>query len=459
MAVEIRLPRPISQSIRASAPSGPRHGWARWVPRLAAVLACCVHGAAQAPPRAQLPWWDRTSSSTHAGATHLLRGDLSAADLAASARAVDLQWQQVDVLLGSLRPRSRTVQQVLVFAAFDDLADTVRTQFAIDPPGHAFAFFSPLGQGVAICTEDVPPPQAIRGLAAALTAEYVRLCCGGDVPPAVECGLLDLVARADPRASGAGAAAIAAVQRAIVDKSALPLSELLAMERKEWDEACAASSGSELQEQAASLVRFLLSGKGPLKAGAFAQFMREISYGATAWTAFARVYGITSKQDWNELDKRWREFAQKEQPNAAETLRERLAFLAEGSLMLEREGAPPNSFAELSQSLVDRSFVYPKRWRPGFSSVRAADASSFRPVDPPSRQSASAKQPSFAWTAPAPPASAPTAPAGAPQAAATSPPIATISSSDPPGRGLQIRWLKTRAQPEAPWVWDLTPAK
>jgi len=419
-------------------------------------LLCCADARAQVAPRAQKPWWERTATSTHAGSTHQLRGDLSADNLAASSRAVDAQWQQIDALLGSLRPRSRTVQQVLVFAAFDDLADTLRSQFAVDPPGHAFAFFSPLGQGVAICTEDVAPPQAIRGLAAALTAEYLRLCCGGDVPPAIECGLLDLVARADPRGSGTGAAGIAAVQAALKDKSALSLFDLLVKDRKEWDEACASSDNGALQEQAASLVRFMLSGKGGMKAGAFTQFLRDISYGATAWSAFARVYGIASDRDWSEFDKRWRDFAQKEQPSANETLRERLAFLAEGSLMLEREGTPPSSFAELSQSLTDRAFIWPKRWRPGFSTVRATDASSFRPVDSPARKGGSAKQPEFTWTAPA---AAPAAPSGAPPAPLSAPQPATISSSDPPGRALQIRWLKTRVQPEAPWVWDLVPAK
>lgn len=427
---------------------------------LLVALLNCAHARAQSAPRAQQPWWERTAASTHAGNTHKLRGDLSQDNLAASARAIDAQWQQIDALLGSLRPRSRTVQQVLVFAAFDDLADTLRSQFAIDPPGHAFAFFSPLGQGVAICTEDVAPPQAMRGLAAALTAEYLRLCCGGDVPPAIECGLLDLVARADARGSGTGAAGIAAVQAALTDKSALPLFDLIEKDRKQWDEAVASSDGSALQEQAASLVRFMLSGKGGMKPDVFAQFLRDISYGATAWTAFARVYGIASGRDWNELDKRWRDFAQKEQPSANETLRERLAFLAEGSLMLEREGAPPSSFAELSQSLTDRSFIWPKRWRPGFSTVRAIDASSFRPVDAPARKGGSAKQVEFTWTAPAPPAASPAAaPNSAPPAAPSASQPATISSSDPPGRALQIRWIKTRTQPEAPWVWDLVPAK
>ncbi len=426
---------------------------------LFAALLTCVDAHAQAAPRAQQPWWERSAKSTHSGVTHQLRGDLSADNLAASSRAIDAQWQQIDVLLGSLRPRSRTVQQVLVFSAYDDLADTMRTQFAIDPPGHAFAFFSPLGQGVAICTEDVALPQAIRGLAAALTAEYLRLCCGADVPPAIECGLLDLVARADPRGSGTGAAAIAVVQAALTEKSARSILDLVDMDRKQWDEACASSDSSVPQEQAASLVRFLLSGKGGMKAGAFTQFLRDISYGATAWTAFARVYGIASERDWNEFDKRWREFAQKEQPSVHETLRERLAFLAEGLLMLEREGTPPSSFAELSQSLIDRSFIWPKRWRPGFSRIRAADASSFRPVDSPARKGGSAKQPEFLWTAPAPPAAAPPAPSGSSPTPPSAAQPATISSSDPPGRGLQIRWRKTRTQPEAPWVWDLVPAK
>jgi len=427
------------------------------------VLFAAASAASQTEPRAQAPWWERTASSTHAGKTHVLRGDLSAGSLAASSRAIDAQWQQIDALLGSLRPRSRSVQQVLVFDAFDDLADTLRSKFAIDPPGHAFAFFSPLGQGVAICTEDVAPPQAIRGLAAALTAEYLRLCCGGDVPPAIECGLLDLVARTDPRGIGTGAAAIAVVRQSLAEKSALSLFELLVKDRKEWEEDCASSDSSAMQEQAASFVRFLLSGKGGMKAGAFTQFLQEISYGSTAWTAFARVYGIATDRDWAELDKRWRDFAQKEQPSANETLRERLAFLAEGLLMLDRVGAAPSNFTELSQSLTDRSFVWPMRWRPGFSPVRAADSASFHPVDAPARKGSSAKQAEFTWTAAAQPAAGPAPPAPSPGGGAQQPPSAprlpTISSSDPPGRGLQIRWIKTREQPEAPWVWDLVPAK
>jgi len=426
-------------------------------------LPWAANAAPQTVPRAQAPWWERTASSTHSGKTHLVRGDLSADSLAASSRAIDAQWQQIDALLGSLRPRSRSVQQVLVFDAFDDLADTLRSKFAIDPPGHAFAFFSPLGQGVAICTEDVAPPQAIRGLAAALAAEYLRLCCGGDVPPAIECGLLDLVARTDPRGNGTGAAAIAVVHQALAEKSALSLFELLVKDRKEWEEDCANSDSSAMQEQASSFVRFLLSGKGGLKAAAFTQFLQEISYGSTAWTAFERVYGIATDRHWAELDKRWRDFAQQEQPSATETLRERLAFLAEGLLMLDRAGASPSSFTELSQSLTDRSFSWPMRWRPGFSPVRAADAASFRPVDAPARKGSSAKQAEFTWTAAAQPGagSAPSAapPSGGAQQPPSAPRLPIISSSDPPGRGLQIRWIKTREQPEAPWVWDLVPAK
>ncbi len=428
-----------------------RHSMAVW---WLAIVSIGTAGAALQSVVARASWWERTEKSEFATQTHRVRSDLPLNTSQSNATGIDKTWIMIDSALGSLRPRTRGLQQALLFLSQEDLSETMRSHFAIDATSEAFAFRSPLGQGVAICTEDTPAPIASRGLLAALCGEYLRLACGADLPPAVQSGLLDLVARWDVAGGGGGIgdAGAARVRGAIAKKGFPSVRQLLSMSAKEWASAFAGDAAGTLCESSASIVRFLTRVNAPGGIGAFQKYLRLVAEGTPSADAFARAYGLVTDSHWSDFDTQWRAFAQGEKPNPIETLRERLAFIGEGLRLLESEGATPSDFEALSVALTDRDFTAPKSWRPGFSQLRAECASVFTPSDacavsddavavPSKRQSTAKPSGRSARFALAPPH------------AEGSPPTVIVQESQ--SLRLKLTWFKTRAQPEAPWVWNV----
>ncbi len=391
-------------------------------------------------------WMDRTDKSIVVGETHRIRSDLPAAVGRATAEGLDRLWFAVDGGLGRLRPRTCGLQQALLFARYEDLVDVMRSSFAIEPPSSAFAFFSPLGQGVALCTEDTPGPCAARGLSAAVCGEYLQLCCGDDLSPALQVGILDFVARRDSDGAtrGIGESGIESVRASVEEGKALTALALIAMSSKEWTAATKTDSTGALSEQAASVVRYLTRSRGGAGLAAFQQVLREVAEGRPTLDAFAVVYGLRDDAAWRQFDNQWRAFAVKEKSDPIETRRERLAFLGEGLRMIESAGSCPADFAALETELKDRKFAWPLAWRPGFSQVSAVDSCTFTPSEPyktPAKPKArSPRDPAFAFGV-------------NPKAAPTTPPTIVVSNEH--GKALTLTWLKTRAEPEAPWVWSI----
>ncbi len=394
-------------------------------------------------------WWDRTSKAMFVATSHRIRSDLSAKINLTTAEGIDKLWFTIDAGLGQLRPRSRGLQQALLFTSQEDLSETMRSQFAVDPPSDAFAFFSPLGQGIAICTEDVPAPFASRGLIAAIGAEYLRLSCGADLAPALQVGILDFLARRDAKgdAGGIGEAGIAVVRKSVTDGKAISMLDFISMTEEEWKLAVAQDSTGALREQSASVVRFLTQAKTAANASYFLQYLRLVSEGTPNFAAFSVMYGLRDERGWEEFDKQWKAFALKENSSANETLRERMAFLGEGLRQLDNEGALPVNFAALEVELKDRDFVSPTQWRPGFSQIRASEPNTFTPIQPyekaagvkptPSR----GKIPQFEFDQPK-------------KGEEKQPP--SVLTVDLPNDRSKIVWFKTRPEPEAPWVWDIS---
>ena len=89
-------------------------------------------------------WWDRTSKTMFVATSHRIRSDLPAKTNVSTAEGIDRLWFTIDAGLGQLRPRSRGLQQALLFTTQEDLSEIMRSQFAVDAPSEAFAFFSPL---------------------------------------------------------------------------------------------------------------------------------------------------------------------------------------------------------------------------------------------------------------------------------------------------------------------------
>ena len=394
-------------------------------------------------------WWDRTSKTMFVASSHRIRSDLPAKTNVSTAEGIDRLWFTIDAGLGQLRPRSRGLQQALLFASQEDLSETMRSQFAVDAPSDAFAFFSPLGQGIAVCTEDVPAPFAARGLTAAIGAEYLRLSCGADLAPALQVGILDFLARRDSKGvgGGIGEAGIAVVRKSLTDAKSISMLDFMSMTAQEWKQAVAQDSNGALREQSASVVRFLTQSNTAANASIFQQYLRLVSEGMPNFAAFSSVYGLRDERGWEDFDKQWKAFALKEKSSANETLHERLAYLAEGLRQLDKEGALPVDFAALEVALKDRNFVSPTQWRPGFSQIQASEPNTFTPTQPYENASGAkplpnrSKPPRFEFEEPK-------------KGEEKQPP--SVLAIDVSNNRSKVVWFKTRPEPEAPWVWDIS---
>lgn len=418
------------------------------VPIIALVVAMI---AAVHQESAKRSWWDRTGPVTSQHATHRVRSDCGEASTLAAVNRVDAVWRSVADAFGTLRPRELAPQDLLLFAKREDLDDTVRSQLGVEVSGPAFAFYSPLGHGIAICEEDSPSPVIERGIAAAAASEYLRLTCGGDLPPAMREGLADLIARSgragDGARGGIGAAGVACVGEFVASGGAIPLRELLRIPDAAWTTRRKAADGHKVCEEAASFVRFLAQ----LPKGALATYLRGVSGGMSSDQSLANALGVRTDADWEQLDGRWREYAKLERASAVETVRERLAFLADGLQRLDAEGATPASAADLGRDLSDRKHVFPSAWAPGFSRVTAADEGVFTPAlglsdDAPRRRGSSPVVRKGAFTL--------VAPQGTARVAAAPIPEVHVEGAKP---RLKVSWHRTRNEPEAPWVWSIVP--
>ncbi len=394
-------------------------------------------------------WWDRTSKTMFVASSHRIRSDLPAKTNVSTAEGIDRLWFTIDAGLGQLRPRSRGLQQALLFTSQEDLSETMRSQFAVDAPSDAFAFFSPLGQGIAVCTEDVPAPFAVRGLTAAIGAEYLRLSCGADLAPALQVGILDFLARRDSKGvgGGIGEAGIAIVRKHVTDAKAISMLDFISMTAQEWKQGVAQDSNGALREQSASVVRFLTQSNTAANASIFQQYLRLVSEGMPNFAAFSSVYGLRDERGWEDFDKQWKAFALKEKSSANETLHERLAYLAEGLRQLDKEGALPVDFAALEVALKDRNFVSPTQWRPGFSQIQASEPNVFTPTLPYENASGAkplpnrSKPPRFELEEPK-------------KGEEKQPP--SVLAIDVSNNRSKVIWFKTRPEAEAPWVWDIS---
>lgn len=423
-----------------------------------ASVAALVGGspsAAQDGVAAKASWWERTASSVAPSRTHRVRSDLDARRTSLIATEVDTIAAAVDRALGTLRPRESAPRDLLIFATREDLDDTLRSQLAVEPLGPIMAFRSPLGHGIAFTEEDAPGPIRERTLAAALACEVLRGSCGGDLPVALQSGIADLVARGwagvGAGSGGIGDAAVHRVRAAIDAGTALATRELLQLDGAGWSTRCAADSAGALSEQAASLVRMLAGTPRSPEQQAFLQYLRELSLGASHPAAIAAVYGIVTDGEWAEFDRRWREFAKSERASPEETARERLAFLGEGLSALEAEGETPSDLAGLERDLKDRAFVTPRGWRPGFSVVHSSWQGVFTPGES-SMERADLKERPSARSARA--AAFVLNPPRVTGDDRHSPPEITTSGGKV---RLRLSWQKTRSDPEAPWVWLITP--
>ena len=404
--------------------------------------------------RAKASWWDRTAKSIVPAGTHRVRSDADPRQASAIAAQVDALWSAVAQALGPLRIRALAPRDLLVFATREDLDDTMRSQLAIDATGPVFAFRSPLGIGIALSEENAPAPMLERGLAAAVVAEYLRSTCGADLPPAIEIGLADLVSRGsvggNRGSGGIGDAGLCRVRTAASGTSARTPRELLEIDASAWRTKAAADRAGVLQEQASSLVRFLAGQPRSAEAAAFLRYLHGVSAGMTHDTSFASAFGVVSDEDWAVLGRRWREHLMAERANPDETTRERLAFLGEGLRALDGEGVVAASFAQLARDLGDRSFAGPSPWRPGFSVVEARCASVFTPTLPCDTESESNRKGKSGGAATASFTLVPGVKAS--QGASGTPPEITTTGVR---QRLRLSWHRTRADPEAPWVWSI----
>lgn len=418
-----------------------------------AVSSTCHRASAQPQGaqsrRAQASWWERTQAARASlpGSRRVFRSDATRAQVQAVAAEIAEGIEGTAALLGPMRPRSQEPLYGLVFVLRDDFLDTLRVHFAVNGivPGHAFA--SPIGRGIACVIEDLPPQEVARALRVAAVDETCAIAMGAELSPWLVAGAGDAVARRAGVPLGsppltAGEAGIAAVRGALDAQAADSIAKSVMGRSIREYAAQAPEAGGIQHELAASLVRFVATLDQSDGGTRLTQLARALNDGAEPATAVADVIGLRQDSDWAAFGNAWRQFASRERGDPRQTAFERLAFLAEGLRAVRADGEEPEDFPALAKALADRRFSWPMAARPGWSVVKGAVPDSFA-------------VPGGAW--PPPQASDGARVAPGPRFVLERAPgaLASVATEGLEGGDLRVEWLATRADAEAPLVWQI----
>ncbi len=149
---------------------------------------------------------------------------------------------------------------------------------------------------------------------------------------------------------------IALVRDALQYQWAVDMDELLSLNNQQWTAALRADgSRAELHyAQAWSMVYYMIHGDDGRYLGSFEVYLRLLSEGHPHTKAFRSAFGFAALEG---IEKRWRNFALRQQPSPVNVAAERLEFL--GSAIAYKAGlgeTMPRHFRELRRDLQSRGF-------------------------------------------------------------------------------------------------------
>lgn len=139
------------------------------------------------------------------------------------------------------------------------------------------------------------------------------------------------------------------VKSAILDGSIIDLNEMLRMTPEQWHQTLASDNkrGPLLYDQAWSMVYYMVANR-KVRQEAFGRYLEKISRGWDPTGAFEKEFG----QDTAAFRKGWQKFALTMQPNAINTVVERLEFLGQGLQAIRRHGHKmPRNLSTLQTTL------------------------------------------------------------------------------------------------------------
>jgi hypothetical protein len=350
-------------------------------------------GAGSQPPIRS--WWDRTAPPAGRGLPtsrhYTIRSDLDLERTREFAEHLDLMFNEYSKRLASLPQRLPHALNVFMFERRRDYHETLRTQFGIDAEGSGGMFFvTPRGAGLAFFVEGVPRTRILHVIQHEGFHQFAFSRFGNDLPIWANEGLAEFfgfaaVVGREVVIGQASPWTLSALREAIENDATIPFLEMLTMTNDGWNARVRSRQAAMQYQQAWSMVHFLVYADNGRYRGPFERYLRLLNTGVPSEPAFIQAF---ETNDLGAFERRWRAYVLNEAtPGAFVAALERLEFLVEGMLALERLDRRPASLDDLRDALVEIGFSH-RIERHGYSvTLRADDPQSMAiPEDEHTRQ-------------------------------------------------------------------------
>jgi hypothetical protein len=340
-------------------------------------VVCLLPAAAFAQRQAQLSWWDRSPESKFGH--YWIKSDLPAEHVRDIAQHLNLMYGQYARLLAFVPVRVEERLNVLAFASQSDYQLTLRARFGVNATASGGMFFvTSAGTALAFFTEGLPRQRLRHLIQHEGFHQFAYSRFGDDLPPWANEGLAEFFGQAiivgDTMTMGqCNPRVLNLLQRSVDSGSAIAMPRMLSLTSRNWTENLRSGESALYYAQAWSMVQFLVYGENGAHASAFDTYLKHINNGLPAGEAFSRALG----PDVEDFEARWEQWVLVAQPSAFVSAMERIEFLAEGSLELNRRGMRPTSLDELKRALQELNFEYSMMSHGLQATLKASDDSMF----------------------------------------------------------------------------------
>ncbi len=332
--------------------------------------------------QAQLSWWDR---SAEAKCGHYwVKTDLSADEANSLARHMNIMYEEYSKRLASLPVRVQEKLNVLIFKDRQDYMLTLRARFGVNPAGTGGLFFvNQSGTALAFWIGDLPRRRIEHVIQHEGFHQFAYSRFGDDLPIWVNEGLAEffgeavivgntlVIGQSTPRV-------LDSIKQAIELNKYVPFEKMLTFTHQQWGAALQDGSAAINYNQAWSMVHFLVYGDNGKYVNAFETYLKHINSGLPSREAFVRSFG----NDIAAFEKVWKQYAQAAKPSAFVTALERMEFLAEGAMELNRQGINPETLDALRDELRKINFVHTINTHGVEMNLKAEDDAMFKiPID------------------------------------------------------------------------------
>ncbi|MCI0365474.1 MAG: DUF1570 domain-containing protein [Phycisphaerales bacterium] len=309
--------------------------------------------------QAQLSWWDRSPEQKIG--QYWIKTDLPADEANSLARHLNVMYSEFSRRLADMPERAEEKLNVLIFKHRQDYILTLRARFGVNASASGGMFFvtsaAPAG-ALAVWTDDLPRRRIEHVIQHEGFHQFAYSRFGNDLPPWLNEGLAEFFGEAvvvgqQVLVGQSNARVVNQIKDAIELKRYVPFAQMLSITSKQWGDATLDESAALRYHQAWSMVQFLIYGEQGRHVAAFETFLKHLNTGLVADEAFKRAFG----EDIADFEARWKRFASTAKPSAFATALERIEFLAQGALELNRRGTSyPPTLKGLRETLEQIEF-------------------------------------------------------------------------------------------------------